>query len=300
MVKGMTVLTHGSGNASRLKGWSRNWFLHCTLLLAVSLVLMGCAGSPAAGDLPAGGTPSGELAIDEYALVEQSEDNPNHAAFTARARQAVLMQRASLGASRLYDRLTEENQALAPFGLRIELNPTPPFSAYALYQGDRLVQRDIAYFSEMSLHADSFALPFETIHGERLIADTLGLRRISMAPSARMVSAPVTDGGGMAYAALPLSGSVVHSGTAPGEGQTVFASQNLGGQPVHFVDHPGSGSQVRLNYAGSDLPYVYDRVIHGQTAETAIFNPGSSGSITWFYALRDGLWYYVEMDTRGE
>jgi hypothetical protein len=34
--------------------------------------------------------------------------------------------------------------------------------------------------------------------------------------------------------------------------------------------------------------------------ETSIFNPGSDGHIAWFYALRDGLWYYVEVDSRGD
>lgn len=293
--------TYGFDNASRLVGWMRNVLLvRWILLLAVCLGLVGCAGSPSADDLSISSHSAGDLAIVEYALVEQSEDNPNHAAFTERARQAVLMQRSGLGASRLYDRLVKDNEALAPYGLRVEINPTPPFSAYALYQGDRLIHRDIAHFSEINLYADDFALPFETIHGDRLVADTLGLRRISTASSARKVSAALVDGSGLAYAALPVSASVAYAGTAPAETQAVFGSRNLSGRPFQFVTNPDSGSHVRLHYAGSDLPYVYDSVIHDQAGETAVFNPGSSGSIAWFYALRDGLWYYIEIDSRSE
>jgi hypothetical protein len=297
----MTVHIYGFDNASRLVGWTRNVLLvRWILLLAVCLGLVGCAGSPSADDLSISSHSAGDLAIVEYALVEQSVDNPDHAAFTERARQAVLMQRGGLGASRHCDRLAEDNVILAPYGLRIELNPTPPFSAYALYQGDRLIHRDITHFSETILYANDFALPFETIHGDRLVADTLGLRRISTASSARKVSAALVDGGGLAYAALPVSASVAYAGSAPAEAQAAFGSQTLSGQPLQFVANSDSGSQVRLHYAGSDLPYVYDSVIHGQTGETAVFNPGSSGSIAWFYALRDGLWYYVEIDSRGE
>lgn len=66
----------------------------------------------------------------------------------------------------------------------------------------------------------------------------------------------------------------------------------LDGHPLYFYDKDGL---THLNYAGDDLPYHYDQVVRQNTGDLAVFNPGTSGGVLWFYALRDGLWYYVEI-----
>jgi len=43
------------------------------------------------------------------------------------------------------------------------------------------------------------------------------------------------------------------------------------------------------------LPYQYDEVVHYDCCEAAAFNVAGNERMVWFHALRDGIWYYVEM-----
>lgn len=66
----------------------------------------------------------------------------------------------------------------------------------------------------------------------------------------------------------------------------------LQGQPLFFFER---GSQVRVSYGGETLPVVYDEVVHYQCCEPAMFNVRSNEHMLWFYALREGIWHYVEI-----
>jgi SanA protein len=63
-------------------------------------------------------------------------------------------------------------------------------------------------------------------------------------------------------------------------------------QPLFFFKQDG---RVQISYGGETLPLVYDEVVHYQCCEPAIFNIGSNERMLWFYALKDGTWYYVEI-----
>ena len=80
------------------------------------------------------------------------------------------------------------------------------------------------------------------------------------------------------------------------EDRPTFGYQILNGEPFYFyVSSDVLPGRIHMHYAGSDLSHSYDRVVHEQQGSTEIFNPGGNGRIAWFYALRDGLWYYVEV-----
>jgi hypothetical protein len=64
------------------------------------------------------------------------------------------------------------------------------------------------------------------------------------------------------------------------------------GQPLFFFEQ---GGQVGISYGGETLPYTYDEVVHYQCCEPATFNIASNEYMLWFYALKDGMWHYVEM-----
>jgi hypothetical protein len=77
----------------------------------------------------------------------------------------------------------------------------------------------------------------------------------------------------------------------------IFAWQLIAGQPFFFFKQD---DQIRISYAGEVLDYLYQDVIHYMCCEPSMFNVSGNGSMVWFYALRDGTWYYVEAGVYGE
>jgi hypothetical protein len=71
----------------------------------------------------------------------------------------------------------------------------------------------------------------------------------------------------------------------------VFNWRTLDGQPFYFFK---KDSRIGVHYAGKDLPYEYDEVMHYNCCEPAAFNPHNLPSMVVFHGLRDGMWYYVE------
>jgi len=271
-------------------------------MLALTIAIAACAAPPAAPEMipPTGGQPEGPVfTVREYALVEQSLDVPTHAGFEAWAPAAVDSARAGWLFNGPEQALTEPNQRLAQFGYRLALNPSPPFSAFALYAGDSLVQRDIARFWPVTVNQSGpagqgdFRLAYETLAGERLSASQAGIGADDTragagdADEARSYSGPALESRLVSLVGAGLAPAP----QAPSSGE-VFGARTLAGQPFFFY---ARDDIVRLNHAGRDLPYTYDLVLHGKTGELTIFNPGSAGELVWFYALRDGLWYYVEV-----
>ncbi len=318
------------------------------LAAMVCLTAVGCAVPASARALiPATGAQQAVVQVHEYALIEQSADNPDHASFQKRVPAAVMANRTGWNFQSPAADLKASNQALAPFGFHLALNPSPPFSGFALYKKDALVARDIAHFWPVSVKNGSsssisqaerdFLLPFVTLSGSRLVASTSGIH-----PWLGQDTQPVFNGDQIAYAdtydsqASLIAGpnglyngstsssaaqktapdpsnppsdlhtwgkhwALVTNGQATLDGQdlnkalgyaSVFDWQIIAGQPCYFYTRSGI---THINFAGQDLPYTYDQIVHGNPGDLSIFNPGSNGHILWFYALRDGLWYYVEI-----
>ncbi len=267
----------------------------CLFLISCS-VPVAAPMSPAA--IPVTGS-GGAFQVHEYALVEASTDNPSHVEFQQRAITVVTASRSPwsfLGAGDIFQ---APNQAMAPYGYHLAANPTPPFSGFALYHGAQLVQRDIARFSPVSVKDTSngddrsdFTFPFVTISGKKFVANINGIQPLP--GQDQTVSRIPNYGNAIAYTNTVGSEAGLLTGTLLADEEIppgAYGFQDVAGQPLYF--YPG-GDLVHLNYAGRDLAYTYDRVIHDNTGSLAIFNPGGTGQISWFYALRDGLWYYVE------
>lgn len=96
-------------------------------------------------------------------------------------------------------------------------------------------------------------------------------------------------GGTIASVAVPDGGFGILPGRLP-EGENLLQGTINGKAFALFL----AGGVTHMRYNGQVLPNVYDEVVVGKKGELSIFNPGQNGSIVWFYALRDGLWYYVE------
>jgi hypothetical protein len=76
------------------------------------------------------------------------------------------------------------------------------------------------------------------------------------------------------------------------EADEIFSWQLLNGRPFYFFS---KNKQIFLNYDGQILPMNYDEVAHYQCCEASVFNVQRNQSMVWFHALRDGMWYYVEI-----
>lgn len=72
----------------------------------------------------------------------------------------------------------------------------------------------------------------------------------------------------------------------------IFGWQLLNGRPFYFFR---VGSRIGVSYEGQVLPVQYDDVPHYQCCEPAMFNNSGNMTMAWFYALKEGVWRYVEM-----
>jgi hypothetical protein len=71
-----------------------------------------------------------------------------------------------------------------------------------------------------------------------------------------------------------------------------FGFDLIAGQPFYFFTQNGL---IAISYAQQTVePYRYDEVVHYQCCEASMFNVSGNQSMVWFYALRDGMWMYVE------
>lgn len=319
-----------------------------SLLALVMIGLAGCAPAAAAVTtlVPTMSQQSGNgpsINFTEIALVEQSTDNPTHVDFQNRVVQAMTARQSGWHLPGPQEAMDTANRALAPFGYDLAVNPNPPFSSYALYHGDQIIQSDIARFWPVSVKngGGDFLLAYQTTAGNQWIASRAGLQAW---PSTSQNTPPVYYGNEIAYAAtgsgavsVYAGGGTIYSGeeipnTAQGtdvrnfvtwsstsgadavvdhwalemdhdiilDGQDLVKAKGysqafglfiLNGQPLYFYVKNGL---THINYAGKNAPYAYDVVVHQNSGATAIFNPGGNENTVWFYALRDGVWYYVE------
>jgi hypothetical protein len=265
---------------------SNRFYQRFLQVLGLALLLAGCAAPPSALMLvPATGQAAARpaaFAVHEYALIEQSIDNPTHAGFQARVPDIMSTGRSGWGVARPADALLEPNEALAPFGYRLALNPSPPFSAYALYQGSALLLRDIVRLEPVVVTGpDTFTFGFETVDGVQFVASPDGLRALP-----RQDGKDISADSVLGNQVVSLYGAAEAAPTG-----ALFQQQVAGGETISLTVRDGL---THLEYAGRDVRYVYDQVVYNGAGEAARYNPGGNPRMVWFYALRDGLWYYVE------
>ncbi len=95
---------------------------------------------------------------------------------------------------------------------------------------------------------------------------------------------------------LEKQGEVIMDGKSLNEElgfDEIFEWHIIQGEPFFFV-YDKKSSTYSMVYAGQMLDQKYDDIVHYQCCEPAIFNPNGDSYMVWFYAARDGKWYYVE------
>jgi PAS domain-containing protein len=98
---------------------------------------------------------------------------------------------------------------------------------------------------------------------------------------------------------LEVDGFLIQDGEVLNEAlgyEEIFGWQLLNGKPFYYFR---KGPQVGVSYDGDTLPVYYDEVIHYRCCEASMFNNAGNEDMVWFYGLREGTWYYVEMGVYG-
>jgi|AMZC01.1.fsa_nt_AMZC01000742.1_16 hypothetical protein len=74
--------------------------------------------------------------------------------------------------------------------------------------------------------------------------------------------------------------------------EEIFEWRLIDGLPFFFFKRDG---RYGLHYGGQIVePYRYDDIVHYLCCEPGMFNAAGNDTMVWFYALRDGVWHYVE------
>lgn len=87
---------------------------------------------------------------------------------------------------------------------------------------------------------------------------------------------------------LVVGGEIMNLAWGYGE---IFETRLLNGKPFFFYEQ---GGRVGISYARQELPVRYDEIIHAECCG-GMNNPRFSENMAWFYARREGMWYYVEI-----
>ena len=87
---------------------------------------------------------------------------------------------------------------------------------------------------------------------------------------------------------LVIDGRLVNLELGYGE---IFGWQLVQGKPFFFFEKDG---RYGISYDGSELPLAYDQILHRQTYSD-VLDVHTNPQMAWFYAQRDGTWYYVEL-----
>ncbi len=274
------------------------------------------------------------LTVEEHAVVEDAVDKPTHFEFNQRITPQVFEKRLALRNLTPEEKASGVNEMLKPFGYALRHKVLLSSYTYQLFQNDELVLDDVGLsFWQASQREDGadFILPLETGQGKLLLISRekmeewssvfpppiyfgnelvvaqedngkVVVRRLS--DGQVLYSQPVTSG----PVEMPIKTFQAWQGhwVLEADGVLVIDGQNINqqlvydaifnwvvlqGQPFFFFT---KGQRTGIFYAGKEQDAAYDEVIHYHCCEPAAFNPGHEPSIVWFYALRDGMWYYVE------
>jgi hypothetical protein len=94
---------------------------------------------------------------------------------------------------------------------------------------------------------------------------------------------------------LEVRGQVIQDGSSLNEllgYDETFGFQLMNGVPFYFYSKDG---QIGTSYNGEEFDLGYSEVPHSACCSEAALNPGRSEQMVWFFAQREGIWYYVEI-----
>lgn len=284
--------------------------------------------------LPEAEVPANDFIVEEYPIVAQEVDVPDHLEYLQRISPAILSRRQDWREPVPARMVATPNRILAAFGYHLEPVPSESVPTYRLYREDVLIQDGITHFWPVTVNErrDDFALPIEIQYRTIKIVQRDTIQEWNPGPGVRTLPVYYGDelittrqegweeirverGDEVLYKVQveptidnPVKGLWSWDGhwVLEVEGQVIIDGQSLNQELGHdeifgwalIRGEPfyffAQDGQVGLSYAGETLPHAYEDVVHYQCCEPAAFNPGNNESMVWFHALQDGIWHYVE------
>jgi hypothetical protein len=304
------------------------------VLFWIGLTVSGPIGAQDGGDE----TDDLSLAVEEYPVVEASEDTPDHFEFKDRIDPAIFDKRREWREPDPAVIVERTNAAINPFGYSVSFE----LPNYTLVYNDSELMADISRLWPVALSesGEDFRLLVDSLTQGTLVVspDTVG----AVNNASFIYIAPVFVGDDLYEVEMSedytdfyvkRSGETVYTYT-PGEpwaeppvhalgswdghwlieaeGQVLVDGESLNAQLGYdeifgwqlIAGQPfyffRVDNEIRLSYAGETLDVVYEDVKHYLCCEPSMFNVSGNGTMVWFYGLRDGMWYYVEAGVYGE
>jgi hypothetical protein len=283
---------------------------------------------------PESGVTAPNLIVEEYPIVAQEVDAPDHLEYLQRISRATLDRRQAWREPVAARMVEAADKALAEFNCRLEPGSSEPVPTFQLYQEDAVIRKGITRFWPVTVseRRDDFALLIEIQHRNMEIVQRGRVDAWDPGPEIRTLpvyygndlittrqegweTIQVVRGDEVLYTVQvepqvdnPVRGLWAWDGhwVLEVDGQVIIDGQSLN-QELGYDEIFGwtlldgnpfyffsQGGQVHLSYAGETLPYSYEDVIHDRCCEPAAFNARYNEDMVWFHALRDGTWHYVE------
>jgi hypothetical protein len=290
--------------------------------------------SEVASDTPEVQESAPKLIVEEYPIVVQETDSPDHLEYLQRISAAILSKRQAWREPHPVKLAEPANKALAAFGYRLELAYGARVTTYHLLQNDTVIREGITRFGPVTVNerGDDFALLIEVQHRNMEIVQRGKMQTWDPGPEVRMPpvywgnelittyqegweTIRVKRGDDVLYTVQvepqvdnPVKGLWAWNGhwVLEVDSQVIIDGQNLN-QDLGYDEIFGwtlldgnpfyffaQDGHIGFSYAGETLPYTYEKVIHNQCCEPAAFNPGHNEDMVWFHALKNGTWHYVE------
>ena len=142
-----------------------------SLTPTATIALPTAAAPPSATPWPTASEVTQALTIEEYPVVAEGTDSPNHLEYAGHIDPAILEKRLEWRSLSPEARVASANSVLAQFGYRLDRTEKPgcPLCiTYHLNRGDVIYQSEIAHVWPATVNAngDDFALTVETEQGE--------------------------------------------------------------------------------------------------------------------------------------
>ena len=233
------------------------------------------------------------------------------------------------------NQLERINAQLEPFGYALRVDNAAALESYSIYRGETLVKSGILEFSSFSVSAagKDFAFLVNVANdgywliqnGQMAIFSDWGVEGGPLFVGEDLVSAfwvpgqqqiQVRKGSQVLFAVSDLFGAnsgvqSLHSwnghwllevrGFLFEDGANlnemlgydeIFGWQLLNGKPFYYFR---KGPRVGISYDGQVQPVGFDDIYHDGCCGFAVNNNGGNPAMVWFNALREGMWYYVEI-----
>jgi len=283
---------------------------------------------------PGSGVPAPDLSVEEYPIVAQEVDSPEHLEYLQRISAATLGKRQAWREPSAERVVESANKALEEFGYRLEPVSSEQVPTYQLYRDDTVIRKGITLFWPVAVNErrGDFALLIEIDHRVKEMVQRGKVQACDSGPE--VCSPPVYYGNDLISTRAegretirlergdevlyttqvvphmddPVKGLWAWDGhwVLEVDGQLIIDGQSLN-EELGYDEVFGwallggkpfyffsQGGEVRLSHAGETLPYTYEDVVHYQCCGPAAFNPRYNEDMVWFHALRDGTWHYVE------